>query len=212
MKTGKITLRLFVATCALTLSAGIAYSQAKAVAATVQVHMVITNDAQRGSEVPTLQPGDVKVGLGKNPAKVTQLIAARGENAALQLIILIDDTLDPSIGTNLNDLRDFINAQPETAAISIAYMSNTTIQVAQNFTNDHALAAKALRLPRGGMSAVDSPYLSLISLVKGWPEQKVRREVLMVTDGIDRLRGQAPTRAQLGRSFGPVYHSMPTMS
>jgi hypothetical protein len=33
---------------------------------------------------------------------------------------------------------------------------------------------------------MDSPYLSLFSLVKGWPQQNVCREVLMVTDGIDR--------------------------
>ena len=49
---------------------------------------------------------------------------------------------------------------------------------------------------------MDSPYLSLISLAKGWPQQKVRREVLMVSDGIDRLRG---------RSAGPS-NTMPTIS
>ena len=37
---------------------------------------------------------------------------------------------------------------------------------------------------------MDSPYLSLFSLLKGWPQQNARREVLMVTDGIDRLSGQ----------------------
>jgi hypothetical protein len=68
-------------------------------------------------------------------------------------------------------------------------MSNATVQITQNFTADHTLAAKAIRLPRGTSSAMDSPYLSLISLVKGWPVQKLRREVLMVSDGIDRLRG-----------------------
>jgi hypothetical protein len=46
---------------------------------------------------------------------------------------------------------------------------------------------------------MDSPYLSLISLVKGWPEGKVRREVLMVTDCIDRFRGwnSSPTQSAL---------------
>jgi hypothetical protein len=42
----------------------------------------------------------------------------------------------------------------------------------------------------GRFSTMDSPYLSLFSLVKGWPQENVRREVLMVTAGIDRLRGQ----------------------
>ena len=72
----------------------------------------------------------------------------------------------------------------------------------------------ALRSDSGGVSAMDSPYLSLISVVKGWPQQNVRREVLMVSDGIDRLRGEKPTGAQLGPGFGiePIYHSMPTIS
>jgi hypothetical protein len=59
--------------------------------------------------------------------------------------------------------------------------------------------------------------------VKGWPQQNVRREVLMVTDGIDRLRGEQPVasrtgtnpgnrNSRMGPDFGPVYHSMPTMS
>jgi len=98
---------------------------------------------------------------------------------------MIDDTCDGAgIGTHLNDLREFINAQPPATSVAVAYMSNATVQFAQNFTTDHAQTAKALRLPRGNLSSMDSPYLSLISLVKGWPQQKVRREVLMITDGI----------------------------
>ncbi len=53
---------------------------------------------------------------------------------------------------------------------------------------------------------MDSPYLSLISLVKGWPQQKVRREVLIVSDGIDRLRGEKPELSTLGPDYGVVYH------
>jgi hypothetical protein len=165
----------------------------------------------------------VKVKQGKNFLKVNQLIPAKGDNAALQLFVLIDDTLGSGIGNNLNDIRDFINAQPALTVIAVGYMSNAAVQVAQNFTADHDLAIKALRLPRGGLSTMDSPYLSLISLVKGWPQQNVRREVLMVTDGLDRLRGEQPTSSSMGRgmqpatsrlgpNYGPVYHSMPTMS
>jgi hypothetical protein len=188
------------------------HSQDKAGSGTVQVHMVITNEAARGDEVPTLEQGDVKVKQGKTFLKVNQLIPAKGDNAALQLFILVDDTLGSDVGNNLNDIRDFINAQPAPTVIAVGYMANAAVNVVQNFTADHALAAKALRLPRGGFSTMDSPYLSLISLVKGWPQQNVRREVLMVTDGIDRLRGEQPSPSRLGPGFGPVYHSMPTMS
>jgi hypothetical protein len=210
MKTYMAVLGPLSVLCALTLTASIAQSQDKAAQSSVQVHLVVTNEAASGDEVPTLQQGDVKVKQGKSFLKVNQLIPAKGDNAALQLFILIDDTLDTRNGNNINDIRDFINAQPASTVIGVGYMSNANVNIVQNFTADHALAVKALRLPLGRLSTMDSPYLSLISVVKGWPQQNVRREVVMVTDGIDRLRGQQPAR--MGPGFGPVYHSMPTMS
>jgi hypothetical protein len=204
---------LLGALCALTGSPQRANSQEKAAPSTVQVHLVITDMGLRDdAELPALRREDVKVRQGKTQLQVAQLIPAQGDNAALQLFILIDDTLSSAVGNNLNDIREFINAQPPTTTIGIGYMSNTTVSIVQNFTPDHDLAAKAVRLPRGSLGAMDSPYLSLISLVKGWPQQKVRREVLMISDGIDRLRGETPSPSQLGPRFGPAYHSMPTIS
>jgi hypothetical protein len=204
---------LLVASCVCAWSVGTAFPQEKEAPRSVQVHVVITAEAQReDNELPALRQDDVKVKQSKTFLQVTQLIPARGDAATLQLFILIDDTLGSGVGNNLTDIREFISAQPPTTAIAIGYMSNATVNIVQNFTPDHALAAKAVRLPRGNLSTMDSPYLSLISLVKGWPQQNVRREVLMVTDGIDRLRGEKPTASQLGPSFGPVYHSMPSMT
>src|SRR5580658_1607703 len=230
MKSYKAVFGLMGALCLLTVAAPILRSQEKVALAAVQVHLVITNEAVRGdSEVPSFESGDVKVKQGKTFLKVNQLIRAQGDNAALQLFILVDDTLGSGIGNNLNDIRDFINAQPASTSVAVGYMSNATVNIVQNFTSDHDLATKALRLPRGTLSTMDSPYLSLISLVKGWPQQNVRREVLMVADGIDRLRGAQPARPVgqpmtprsgrvpvgsplLGPDYGTVYHSMPTMS
>jgi hypothetical protein len=152
--------------------------------------MVITNEAvQVGDDIGVLKPENVQVRQGKNTLKVNAVIPAQGNNAALQLFILIDDTCDTSIGNNLTDIRDFVNALPATTAVAIGYMSNANVQITQDFTTDHSAAAKAIRLPLGRLSAQDSPYLSLISLLKRWPQQKVRREIIMVSDGIDRLRG-----------------------
>ena len=184
-----------------------ARSQVKPASSTLQVHVVITDEALLADkELPPLQREDVKVKQGKNFLKVTQLIPAQGDNAALQLMILIDDTLNTSVANSLNELKDFINAQAPSTVIGIGYMSNAGVNVVQNFTADHDLAVKAVRLPRGSPSTMDSPYLSLISLVKGWPQQNVRREVLMVTDGIDRLRGEKPEPSRLGPDYGAVYH------
>jgi hypothetical protein len=190
-----------------------ANSQAKPTPSGVQVHVVITDAALReDAEPPPLQKEDVKVKQGKTSLQVTQLIPAQDNNAALQLMVLIDDTLNTSVGNNLNNLKEFISAQPASTIIGVGYMSNAGVNIAQNFTPDKGLAVKAIRLPRGNFSTMDSPYLSLISLVKGWPQQNVRRVVLMVTDGIDRLHGEKPEMSRLGPNFGPVYHSMPTIS
>ena len=218
MKRDKTAIALVGVFCILALSVRLVLSQEKAVPGTVQVHMVITDQAfNDNSEVPALRQDNVQVKVGKDVVKVEHLIPAQDENAALQLFVLIDDTCETTaLGNNLNDLRDFINAQPASTMVGVAYMSNATIQVTQNLTVDHALAAKALRLPRGSSSAMDSPYLSLISLVKSWPQQKLRREILMISDGIDRLRGDTtgdtgpspfPSRGRGGRAT-----TMPTIS
>lgn len=199
--------------------------------AAVPVHVVITDAALEGNSAPPrLDISAVKVQLNKKDVKVTQLVPARGDAATLQLVILIDETLDTSIGNHLQEVKDFIKAQPSSTQVAVGYMSNATFQMTQNFTPDHNAAANAIRLPRGNLSTMDSPYLSLISLVKAWPKQNVRREVLMVTDGIDRLRGERPQPMGMnpnarmgsapgmgmgmGMTTGPtgVYHSMPQIS
>src|SRR5215467_11237190 len=195
----------------LALGVRVVYSQGNQ-PSTVQVHMVITDQTFNDSnEVPVLRPDSVKVRVGKDDVKVQQLMPAQGESAALQLFLLIDDTSDSAaLGTNLNDLKEFVTAQPGSTSVGVAYMSNATIQVVQNLTTDHALAVKALRLPLGRSSAMDSPYLSLVSLVRSWPQQKVRREVLMISDGIDRLRGDNTGTPGGGRPGART--TMPTIS
>jgi len=205
-----------IVACALILCGYALSAQEKSGSSPVQVHVVITDVGLKAdAELPRLRQDEVKVKQGKTFLQVTQLISAQGDNATLQLMILIDDTLNTqAVGNNLNDVKEFIKAQPPSTVVAVGYMSNATVNMLQNFTADHEQAIKAIRLPRGGVSTMDSPYLSLISVVKGWPQQNVRREVLMVSDGIDRLRGEKPTAAQLGPGFGiePIYHSMPTMS
>jgi hypothetical protein len=120
MKNYKAVLGLFSTLWLLMFTPATMHSQDKSASGAVQVHLVATNEAQRGDEVPALQQGDVKVKQGKNFLTVNQLIPAKGDNAALQLFVLIDDTLDTGVGNNLNDIRDFINAQPATTVIAVA--------------------------------------------------------------------------------------------
>lgn len=111
------------------------------------------------------------------------------EHASLELMILLDDGSNTTLGTQLDDIRKFINSQPDTSMVGVAYMRNGVAQVVQNLTSDHALAAKALRLPLGKGGVNGSPYFSLTDLVKRWPATTARRAVVMATDGIDRYYG-----------------------
>ena len=155
----------------------------------VPVHMVVTVEAHKGSDVPVVNREDVMVHEGKERDTVTDWTPAQGEHAALEFFILLDDSSGLSLGSQLEDIRKFIAAQPDTAKIGIAYMQNGIARVEQNLTNDHAAAAKALRLPMGIGGVNASPYFSLSDLLKRWPASNSRREVLMVSDGVDRYYG-----------------------
>jgi hypothetical protein len=162
--------------------------------ATVPVSMTVTASVASDKRMPEISQQDIVVAQGKQHLKVTGWTAAQGDHAGLELFILIDDASDPSLGMHLGDLRTFINAQPSSTQIGVGYMQNATVQIAQNFTADHDAAAKALRLPMGRAGAYGSPYLSAIDLMKRWPASQNRREVIMVTDGIDRARRGTPWR------------------
>jgi hypothetical protein len=155
----------------------------------VPVHMVVTVEARKGNEVPEITREDVKVYQGKEQRPTLDWVPLRGEHAGMEFFILIDDGLTTDVGTQLDDIRQFILGQPATTAIGVAYMRDGTAQVVQNLTTDHAQATKALRLPIGEPGINASPYFSVTDLIKRWPAQALRRETLMVTDGVDRFYG-----------------------
>jgi hypothetical protein len=176
------TLAVFVLA---TTSAGARAQQS----AGVLVHVVVTVEAHKGKETPVINREDVMVHEGRDRDQVVDWVPAQGEHGALELMILLDDGSNTTLGTQLDDLRNFINTQPDTTTVGVAYMRDGVAQVVQNLTGDHALAAKALRLPVGLRGVNGSPYFSLTDLVKRWPATTARRAVVMAADGIDRNYG-----------------------
>jgi hypothetical protein len=166
-----------------------AQAQEKQSANPGQVQMTVTlrllGDNKR---MPEVSRDDVTVKQGSTRLQVTGWAPATGDRAGLDLFVLMDDASDPVLGSQLDDLRSFINAQPSITSVGVGYMRNGTVQITQNFTTDHNQAAKALRLPIASTGAYGSPYLSVMDLMKRWPAGSNRREVVMVTDGIDRFR------------------------
>jgi hypothetical protein len=164
-------------------------AQEKTSTATTPVQMTVTvRVLGENKRMPEVTREDVMVRQGKDRLQVTGWTPVGGDQGRLDLFILIDDAVNPSIGAQFNDLRDFINSLPPSAAVGVGYMRNGTVQIAQDLTNNHDQAARALRLPFASSGAYGSPYLSVIDLMKRWPESSNRREIVMITDGIDRFR------------------------
>jgi len=157
--------------------------------------ITVTAVGKKESAPPSVNKDDVQLTVGKERKQV----AGWAKTDSLALAILIDDALDTSVGVQLNDLKSFIMEQPAGTSVAVAYAANNTAVIAQDFTSDHALAAKALRLPRG-ISTASSPYLAVIDLVKRLPDTGGRRSVLLISSGIDYFRG----------SFGPYYPDVDT--
>jgi hypothetical protein len=164
----------------------VAFAQQEPAFPGVQASVVVSAEAQQGTTVPALHADDVIVTQGKQRDQVISLEPLFNSQAGVQLFILIDDSLSTSdLGPKLNDIRQFITAQPANVQIGVAYMRNGTALIVQNPARDHALAAKALRLPTGESAGGASPYFSLGELVKRWPETNAARQVIMISDGVD---------------------------
>ena len=146
----------------------------------------------------------------------------RGE---VQLVLLIDNSLRTSFGRNLEDLAAFVNTLPPNVSAAVAYMQNGVSAFSGPFTKDHAAVAKMLHLPGGSPGSNASPYFCIQDLAKRWPVESasgasqgpIRREVLMITDGVDeynlrydpedpslRAAVDAPNRA--GLVIFPIYY------
>jgi VWFA-related protein len=151
------------------------------------VVMTITATAKKDAQPPAITRNDLALYQGKERVQVADF--KRGDT--LYLAILIDDSLRGSIANQWSDLRAFMNAQPSTTYIAVAYARNGVAMVAQDFTTDHALAAKALRLPIGSLTVANSPYLAMQDWIKRWPEQAQgqRNSILLFSSGIDYFRG-----------------------
>ena len=174
---------------ALALLSGLFATNAMA-AAPGTVTMTVTAVGKKDTSPPVVTKDDVQLYLNKERTQ----IADWKHGGRLYLAVLIDDSLDSGIANQWNDLKAFFAAQPDTTYISVAYARNGTAMLAQDFTSDHELAAKSLRIPVGSGGAFTSPYLALLDLMKRWPASADRRSILLFSSGIDYFRGDFWTR------------------
>jgi hypothetical protein len=150
------------------------------------VTFTVTAVGKKDADVSNIPKDDVQLFQGKDRKQIGDW--KKGDT--LFLAILIDDSIETSAGGQWDYLREFIMAQPPSTSIMVGYITDNGTRVLQDFTPNHELAAKALRLPIGIGSIGSSPYLGTMDLLKRWPNTGPRRSVILISSGIDFFRGQ----------------------
>jgi hypothetical protein len=148
-------------------------------------HLIVTAEGRHGAVAAEVVKDNVSVEMNKKPVRVEKWIPLRGDEANLELYIVIDDGEDSDLGSQFGSLKAFVNGQPETTRIGLAYLRNGSASIVAPLTTDHAQFVKALRIPFGQPGIAASPYMGISDLVKKWSPADARREVLLISSGID---------------------------
>lgn len=141
---------------------------------------------------PSVTQQDLSVKVNGKNAKVTHWGQYAAPNNEIELVVLIDGAARNSLGRQLDDIAEFVKGLPPNVKAAIAYMENGQAVFVAPLSEDHAAILKNLHLPGGSPGVDASPYFCLSDLAKRWPGQDAaaRREVVMVTDGVDSYQRQ----------------------
>jgi hypothetical protein len=143
----------------------------------------------KGQELPGgISQQALQLKVNGKESSITGWTPLRGPQARVELVVLIDDGARSSLGTQLNDIAKFIGGLPPNAKVAVAYMMNGRAAFTGPLTSDRTAVERTLHLPMAGMPGINaSPYFCLSDLAKNRPSRdpQARREVVMVTDGVD---------------------------
>ncbi len=181
MMNGKLGLSLLAA--ALTAAPAIAQNEGSG-----HGQAVVTVLPAHDKEAPsTLTAQDLSLRVNGKDSTITGWTPFRGQNDRLELVVMLDNGSRASLGTQMNEIANFVKSLPEGSKVAIAYMQNGRAMFSGQLTTDHNQALKSLHLPLGQVGASASPYFCLSDLAQHWPsnDRTARREVVMITDGID---------------------------
>lgn len=167
----------------------LAVSQQTSSSEGIDITVTVTVNRHGPNASSVLHADDIFVYQDNQRRPVVRWVPASGQNKGLDLAILIDDSLAHSIGSHYSEIKEFVRSLPAGSKVAIAYGMNGSARFAQPFTTDHKRAAAAIRLPLGRYNEAASVYMAFTDLVKHWPEDGNRHEVLVISDGVDLYWG-----------------------
>ncbi len=153
--------------------------------ATEQGQAVVTVLPTKAGPPVTVPATGLAVKVGGKQATVTGWTPLN--NHPVELVLLIDGAARSSLGTQFAAITNFVHEMPANTKMAIAFMENGNADFTEPLSSNPAVVLKSLRLPAGPPGISASPYFCLSNLAKNWPSQdrSARREVVMITDGVD---------------------------
>jgi hypothetical protein len=142
------------------------------------------------NELPGGIPQDaLHLKLNGKGSTITGFTPLRDPQSKVEMVVLIDGGARSSLGLQMNDVAKFIESQRPDTKVAVAYMLDGRAAFGGPLTTDHGSVLRGLHLTAGSGEAgiSGSPYFCLSDLAKNWPSGDVhaRREVVMITDGVD---------------------------
>jgi hypothetical protein len=130
---------------------------------------------------------NLKVKVNGKDSAVTSFNQLQENNSPIELVLLLDAGARASLGTQFNDIQAFVKEMPPNTKMAIAYMQQGRAAFSSQLSSNAADVLKGLHLSTGIPGENASPYFCLSDLAKNWPshDRTARREVLMITDGVD---------------------------
>jgi hypothetical protein len=153
-----------------------------------QGQAVVTVLPKHEGELPASVTGqDLSVKVDGKPARVTSWKPFQSPENSLELVLLIDGSAGSALGSQFDSIKSFVKSLPPNTKAAIAYMQNGRAIFSGPLSADHVEVLRGLHLPADSAGSSASPYFCLSDLAKHWPssEKTVRREVIMVSDGVD---------------------------
>ena len=170
------------------MTALLAPAFANAADANGQGHAIVTVLPKKKSEAPpriTMQ--DLRLKVNGKEANVSNWVRLNKPDDSVELVVLVDSSARASLGQQLNDISNFIKNQLPNVKVALGYMDNGRAVLTGPLSTDHAQVARAVHMPAGLPGSSGGPYFCLSDLSHNWPSRdpRARREVVMVTDGVD---------------------------
>lgn len=143
--------------------------------------------SQKNDTVGQIATQNLKLKVNGKESTVTGFSPLEEANSPVELVLLLDSGARTSLGSQFSDIQKFVGEMPPNTRMAIAYMENGRAAFASQLSSNAADVLKGLHLSTGIPGSNASPYFCLSDLAKNWPshDRTARREVLMITDGVD---------------------------